>query len=112
MTSFRDIDAKRKRYNPQVEGYGNAHDWTGAFYTRMGFEEAVRVVHGKKKSPREILGVGIKATWAEIVKAYRKLAMETHPDRIQVTGMTLDEATEAFKIVSAAYAVLAQEFGK
>jgi DnaJ-domain-containing protein 1 len=112
MTSFRDIDAKRKQYDPAIEGYGNAHEWTGAFYQRMGVKEAEQVLYGKKSSPRQILGVGIRATWEEIVKAYRKLAMQTHPDRIHVTGMTLEAATEAFKIVSAAYAVLAQEFAK
>jgi hypothetical protein len=112
MSNFQSIAAKRRRYNPEVEGYGNAHDWTGAFYARMGFEEAEKVMFGKKDSPRKVLGVGLKATWSEIVSAYRTLAMKCHPDRVAVTGMSVDAATEAFKILSAAYAVLAREFGK
>jgi hypothetical protein len=41
--------------------------------------------------------------------AYRRKAMDCHPDRIAVTGMTLDAATEAFKRIGAAFAVLARE---
>ncbi len=110
--SWADIDAKRKRYNPEVEGYGNAHQWTSAFYERMGVKEAEQVLYGNKKSPRQILGVEINATWEEISKAFRKLALATHPDRISITGMTVEAATEAFKVVSAAYTMLCEEFGK
>jgi DnaJ-domain-containing protein 1 len=110
--SFADIDARRPRYNPAVEGYGNPHEWTGAFYHRMGFDEAVKVLHGKKSSPRQILGVTLQASWSEITSSYRKLAMQVHPDRIAITGMSLEAATEAFKEIGAAYAVLAREFGK
>lgn len=110
--SWADIDAKRKRYNPKVEGYGDARQWTGAFYERMGVEEAEQVLYGNNKSPRQILGVGVNATWEEIVGAFRKQALATHPDRIKLTGMTVESATEAFKAVSAAYTVLCQEFGK
>jgi hypothetical protein len=110
--TFAEIDAARKRYNPDADGYGNPHDWTGAFYQRMGVEEAERVLYDKADSPRTILGVGLKATWQEIVSAYRKLAMKVHPDRAALNGMSVHAATEAFKVVSAAYAVLAREFGK
>lgn len=112
MSSFDQIDAKRKRYNPEVEGYGNAHEWMGAFYARMGFEEAQEVLYGKERSPREILGVPFEATWKQITSAYRKLAMQVHPDRIALTGMTHDAATEAFKELTAAYSILAHEFGQ
>jgi hypothetical protein len=60
--SWADIDAKRKRFNPEGEGYGNAHQWSSAFYERMGVEEAEQVLYGNKKSPRQVLGVGIYAT--------------------------------------------------
>jgi curved DNA-binding protein CbpA len=49
-----------------------------------------------------ILGVAHNATDAEIRKAYRKLALEWHPDRNQGKS----EATEKFKEISEAYAVL------
>jgi curved DNA-binding protein CbpA len=38
--------------------------------------------------------------------------MECHPDRVSLTGMTVDGATEAFKEVNAAYSFLAHEYGK
>lgn len=111
--TFADIDAARPRYNPDVDGFGSAHDWNSAFYERMGFEEAEKVLYGKGKlTPRTILGVGATATWKEITSAFRAMAMKCHPDRISFTGMTVEAATETFKIVSAAYAVLAREFGK
>lgn len=109
---FADIDAARKRYNPEVEGYGSPQQWTSSFYERMGVKEAESILYGSAATPRSILGVGIEATWGEITTAYRQKAMQTHPDRIAVTGMSLDEATEAFKTVSAAYALLCREFGK
>lgn len=110
--SFADIDAARKRYNPEVEGYGSAQQWNSSFYERMGVKEAESILYGSAATPRSILGVGIEATWGDISTAYRKKAMQTHPDRIAVTGMTLEDATEAFKVLSAAYALLCREFGK
>ncbi len=110
--SFADIDAGRKRYNPEVEGYGSPEQWNGAFYERMGVEEAEKTLYGTSATPRSILGVSISASWSEISSAYRRMAMLKHPDRIAVTGMTLEEATEEFKVLSAAYALLCREFGK
>ena len=106
------MDAERKRYDPVAEGYGSPHEWTSAFYERMGFEEASRVVSGQNKSPRRILGVGAQATWPDIVKAYRTLMVANHPDRIATTGLSHEAAMEACKTINAAYAVLAREFGK
>lgn len=110
--TFADIDAARKRYNPEVEGYGNSHEWTDAFNTRMGFEEAQKIIHGQEKTPRDILGVGRTASWEQISRAYRKRVIACHPDRIASTGMTAEAANEALKKVNAAYSVLAREFGK
>ena len=50
----------------------------------------------------QILGVEEAATEAEIRKAYRKLALQWHPDRNQGRP----EATERFKEISEAYGVL------
>ena len=48
-----------------------------------------------------ILRVSRKATLSEIKKAYRKLAMQYHPDRNKAP-----EAAERFREISEAYAVL------
>jgi len=55
----------------------------------------------------EILGVDRKATVEEIKKAYRKLAMRHHPDRVEPDQKKAAE--EKFKEISEAYAVLSDE---
>lgn len=51
----------------------------------------------------EILGVGRGATDDEIKKAYKKLALQWHPDR---NPDKTNEATEKFKQISEAYGIL------
>ncbi len=53
----------------------------------------------------EVLGVSRDADEAEIKKAYRKLAMQHHPDR----NANDKEAEEKFKEIQAAYAVLSDK---
>lgn len=56
----------------------------------------------------ETLGVSQDATQTEIKKAYRKLALQHHPDK--VTDESLREASEVrFKEITAAYEVLSDE---
>lgn len=55
----------------------------------------------------EILGVAKSATNDEIKKAYRRLAMKHHPDRVDTAQKK--EAEEKFKEISEAYAVLSDE---
>jgi len=109
--TFADIDAARKRYNPEAEGYGSTGEWRDAFRERMGFDEAQQVINGQGKTPRQILGVDLAATWNEIKSAYRKLVLEFHPDRVKEEVAKI-KAEETLKRINAAYAVLAHEFGK
>jgi hypothetical protein len=110
--TFADIDAARRRYNPDLDGLGSPERWQKVFNERIGFEEAQRILGGRQRSARDILGVGVSATWNEITAAFRKKALECHPDRISVTEMTIEHATEAFKDINAAYSVLAHEHRK
>jgi len=110
--SFADIDAKRKRYDPEAEGYGSAREWNEAFFERMGFEEAQRIISEQDETPRQILGLGRAVSWDDVRKAYRAKATEYHPDRIAVSGLSVEKATALLKKCNAAYAMLAREFGK
>lgn len=105
---FKDIFAKYPRYDPTVEGFGSPAQWKEAFEERMGVREARGVLHGQ--DPRGILGVGKNATWDEIRRAFRKLALEHHPDRAAAADRAA--ATEKLRELNAAYAILAEEFGQ
>lgn len=59
---------------------------------------------GTKRDYYEILGVDRSATRDQIKKAYRKLALQYHPDRNKDPG-----AAEMFKEIAEAYAVLSDE---
>jgi molecular chaperone DnaJ len=61
-------------------------------------------MHGDKKDYYDILGVPRNATQEEIKSAYRKLALQYHPDRNKS-----HDAEEKFKEISEAYAVLSDE---
>lgn len=52
------------------------------------------------------LGVDQDCGEADIKKAYRKLALSSHPDKIPSTGQTYEEATQRFQALQEAYSVL------
>src|SRR6266581_2832248 len=62
---------------------------------------------GVKQDYYEVLGVDRTASPEEIKKAYRRLAMQFHPDRVPADQKK--DAEEKFKDVSEAYEVLADE---
>lgn len=57
-----------------------------------------------KRDYYEVLGIAKNASQQEIEQAYRKLAVQYHPDRVPPDKK--DEAREKFKEISEAYAVL------
>ena len=61
----------------------------------------------EKRDYYEVLGVDKTADEKEIKKAYRKLARKYHPDVVEEDKK--EEATEKFKEISEAYAVLSDE---
>jgi len=98
-----------RQYDPSVEGYGNPEQWNAAFRTRLGLDEAKRVL--KDLDPWTILGVSRDATWHEIRKAYKKLAAHSHPDwqaNHPEEKLTVDD----FKQIQAAYEILEARYKK
>jgi molecular chaperone DnaJ len=61
-------------------------------------------MYGNKKDYYEVLGVSRNAKQEEIKNAYRKLALQYHPDRNKSP-----DAEEKFKEISEAYAILSDE---
>ena len=110
--NVRDFMSGYRRYDPSIDGYGSPKDWSDAFQQRLGFEEAEAILAAQDETPRGILGVGPKASWNEIQKAYRRKAMACHPDMCLQHGLSPAAAEAAFKQLSAAFTVLERQFGK
>ena len=62
----------------------------------------------------EMAGVDLNegAMRSEIKTAFRKATMNCHPDRTTQHGKTTKQAEEEFKEVSAAYTILAHQYGE
>lgn len=117
----------RPKYNPKVEGFGNASSWQRAFKFRMNLDEAKERVG--KKSPLfilfgETLPIGWSARtladkWAEIKKAYRKLVVEFYPEDREikdatgkVIGIEHHGDKEKFLDVQGAYELLKDHYSR
>lgn len=65
---------------------------------------------GKQRDPYAILDISPGATEEEIRSAYRRLAAQYHPDKVQHLGRELQELAEArFKEIQQAYDVLSHK---
>ncbi len=89
-----------KTFDPEAEGYGSSWQWRGAFRERMGMDEAREVL--QDTSPHAVLELPTGATWNEIKRAYRALALKFHPDHCDTRGLSEGEATERMKEINAA----------
>ena len=65
-----------------------------------------------KRDYYEVLGVDKSATADDIKRAYRKLAVKYHPDKVATLGEDVQKAgEEKFKAVSQAYETICRERG-
>lgn len=67
-----------------------------------------------KADPYEILGLAHDVTDAEVKKAYRKLIVENHPDKLMSQGLPqefIDLATEKMAAINAAYDIIEKQRG-
>jgi hypothetical protein len=104
-------------YDPDTEGYGSVSEWASTFNVRMGFEEARghKASGTKRKAWQsdwsvlgEIAGVHLdeNSMWSEIKSAFKKAAMNCHPDRCPIHGLSKEQAEETFRDATAAYTML------
>lgn len=98
----------------------SASDYTSIFERHVGYEDAGYAGgHSNRsggsrsssynKDPYRVLGIDSSATDDEVKKAYRKMAMKYHPDR--VAGMSEEmqrNAAEQMKEINEAYDVIKQ----
>ena len=94
----------KKRYNPEETGYGNADKWKQAFDERMDRDTAKTIIG--KKDPFVVLGIPRNADKYEKKAAYRKLAMEFHPDKHPGEE---EKYGEIFKEIQAAYELVRED---
>ncbi|XP_058823899.1 dnaJ homolog subfamily B member 14 [Topomyia yanbarensis] len=87
------------RQRPTAGQGGKADSATEAEYTTEQLEAVKRIK--KCKDYYEVLGVTKDAPDTEIKKAYKKLALQLHPDKNKAPG-----AVEAFKAIGNAVAIL------
>ncbi|PHU23972.1 hypothetical protein BC332_09079 [Capsicum chinense] len=74
--------------------------------TNRSFPAAMAAEAAEKRCLYEILGVNRDCTADEIRSAYRKLALQRHPDKLVRSGVPESEATAAFQELVNAYEVL------
>ncbi|KAL8111120.1 DNAJ protein JJJ1 homolog [Apium graveolens] len=60
----------------------------------------------EKRCLYEILGLNLDCTAEEIRSAYKKLALQRHPDKLMRSGLSQDDATASFQELVNAYEVL------
>ena len=66
----------------------------------------------EKRDYYEVLGVDKKASADEIKKAYKKMAIKHHPDKVESLGEDVKKAAEEkFKAIAAAYETIRKERG-
>ena len=90
-----------KRYDPEVEGYGNPKEWKRTFNKRLNPDEANLIL--QEDDPYYILGVKNPSSQIVIKKAYYMLAKKWHPDK---NPNNLEQANEMMKKINAAYSIL------
>jgi len=97
-----------EKYEEAVRDYEHVLDKEPTNEVQAGLREAKRLLKiSKRKDYYKILGISKTATLHEIKKAYKRLALQYHPDK--VTCDTEEEKKQAetkFKEIADAYSIL------
>lgn len=79
---------------------------------RSAFNSVKSMYHDDLESAYRILGISSNATEEEIKKAYRKMAMENHPDKVGHLGEDIRKAAEEkFTQINVAYEKIKKQRG-
>jgi hypothetical protein len=91
---------RKRRYEKERQ-----HEWRKGSSARQkqdNFSE--KKANGPPKTPHSVLGVGRNASPDEIKRAFRRLANQYHPDKVQHLGGEFKELAERrFKEIQKAY---------
>ena len=83
--------------------YSGSSNGGGGYNSGRSYSNA----QANKKDPYKVLGLDSSATDEEIKKAYRRLAMKYHPDRVENMGEEMKKNAEAqFREINEAYETL------
>jgi DnaJ family protein C protein 7 len=111
---YRKAILRRAECRMQTEDYeGAVRDFERAYQMEADHdlrdrirEAKVRLKQSKKKDYYKILGVDRDASERDIKKAYRSLALQYHPDKVQGTEKERAAAETKFKLIGEAYQIL------
>jgi len=78
LSKFAKLFDRYKTYD-DTKGRGSVADWSHAFETRMGLDEAKKIM--RENDPFSVLGLSSMPDITLLKETYRKLVMENHPDR-------------------------------
>lgn len=84
------------------EGYGLPSEWAAIFEEIWSQNTCLKIL--KEKTPFDVLGVKLTATWEECKNAFKNLVRTNHPDK----GGEHARCQE----ILAAYSVLKERFGQ
>jgi DnaJ-domain-containing protein 1 len=78
LSKFAKLFDRYKTYD-DTKGRGSVAEWSQAFETRMGLDEARKIM--RENDPLAVLGLSSMPDMTLLKATYRKLVMENHPDR-------------------------------
>lgn len=83
-----------------------------SYYDSRSNEGSHTAQSGNVRDPYKILGIENTASDQEVKKAYRRLAMKYHPDRVETMGEEIKKnAEQQFKMINEAYEIICRSRG-
>lgn len=111
ISDFLSIRERHRGYSSYNGGFGGGFGGYGSSqggsYNRSSSSQSTYT-----KDPYKVLGIDSSATDDEVKKAYRRLAMKYHPDKMESMGESMKKQAEAqFREINEAYEVIKKARG-